>query len=129
MTRQQRAWEKALERYRAGKPCPDLDHIASAFAAGWDAHIDYKADQVELRNVANSGCAPVLFLVGGLVVVMALFAVLSALLTGLHINVTNVALFTVGGVVLVLLGRVRLRNERANYREAKRDHENKWGKP
>lgn len=129
MTRQQRAWEKALERYRAGEPYPDLDHIASAFAAGWDAHIDYNVDQVELRNAASSGCAPPLFLVGLLVTVMTLFAASSLLLTGLYINVTNVALFTAGGVVLLLLGRVRLRSERANYREAKRDHENKWGKP
>lgn len=127
---QQRAWEKALERYRADGPLPGADPVSDAFASGWDAHIDYKVDQHELQMEQGSGCAVPLFFIGGLVVIMPLFAVTMLVLfnPGASINFTNVALTIVGGAALLVLGRVRLRKERADYREAKRAFDGKWGR-
>ena len=118
------ACRRDYERGVAEGTFPDSKESWKAFVYGWYGTLQFQQDKKTYENAGNDGFFMILFLFGGMLIALPLFAFAMApdAVVG-----RNVVLMVLAGIMLVILGRLSLLKSRRKAAEARAKFKAEWG--
>lgn len=118
------ACRRDYERGIAEDKFPDTKESWKAFVYGWYGTLQFQQDKKAYENAGNDGFFMIFFLIGGMLIILPLFALVMA--PGVVIA-KNCIMAILGGAALVLLGRRSLSKSRHKAAEARAKFKAEWG--